>query len=170
MVVDEASRERAGVVAASVDRARCATLTADEWWAGRGSAADLVHDALCPLAPPALLREVAQTVDQGHEPDLGHGVAAYRPVTDTVKTARDGRIEGTIDRDRLGIVVAPVLIPSGVGRGEPAPPLDLARMVDGLRERTTVDLVRSPSLARRVHDLGSVALLECVDEMARRTR
>ncbi len=43
-------------------------------------------------------------------------MAAYRPVTDTVKTARDDRIEGTIDRDRLGIVVAPVLIPRDLGR------------------------------------------------------
>ena len=138
-------------------------MTAAQWWAGRAARADLVHDALCPLAPAALLREVAAGPPE-------RAVAAYRPVTDTVKTARDDRIEGTIDRDRLGIVVAPVLIPRDLGVGEPPPPLDLARMVDWLRARTTVDLVRSPSLARRVHDLGSVALLECVDEMARRVR
>jgi 2-C-methyl-D-erythritol 4-phosphate cytidylyltransferase len=160
VLVDEASRaDAAAVVVGSLP-----TLTAAEWWSSRSAAAELVHDALCPLAPASLLAEVAAAAGSGR------AVAAYRPVTDTVKTARDDRIEGTIDRDGLGIVVAPVLVPRAVGNGEPAPPLDLARLVDWLRARTTVDLVRSPSLARRVHDLGSVALLECVDEMARRTR
>ena len=163
VVVDEASRDAADDVARVVDARRFRSATAAQWWSGRAARAELVHDALCPLAPAALLTEVAAGPPE-------RAVAAYRPVTDTVKTARDDRIEGTIDRDRLGIVVAPVLIPRGLGVGEPPPPLDLARMVDWLRARTTVDLVRSPSLARRVHDLGSVALLECVDEMARRVR
>jgi hypothetical protein len=163
VVVDEASRGRALDVARAVDARRVRAVSVAQWWEGREARADLVHDALCPLAPAELLRRVADGPPE-------RAVAAYRPVTDTVKTARDDRIEGTIDRDRLGIVVAPVLIPRDVGACEPAPPLDLARMVDWLRARTTVDLVRSPSLARRVHDLGSVALLECVDEMARRVR
>ena len=163
VVVDEASRGAADEVARAVDRGRFRSVTVEQWWRGREARADLVHDALCPLAPAELLHEVAAGSPE-------RAVAAYRPVTDTVKTARDDRIEGTIDRDRLGIVVAPVLIPRDVGVGEPPPPLDLARLVDWLRARTTVDLVRSPSLARRVHDLGSVALLECVDELARRTR
>jgi 2-C-methyl-D-erythritol 4-phosphate cytidylyltransferase len=159
VVVDDACRAAAVEVAGAVP-----TLSAAEWWAGRTAAAELVHDALCPLAPAALLAEVAAAAEDGR------AKAAYRPVTDTVKTAHGDRIEGTIDRDGLGIVVAPVLVPLAVGAGEPAPPLDLARLVDWLRARTVVDLVRSPSLARRVHDLGSVALLECVDELARRTR
>jgi len=162
-VVDEASRAAASDVAHTLGPDRFRPVSAAQWWAGRAARADLVHDALCPLAPAELLRDVAAGPPQ-------RAVAAYRPVTDTVKTARDDRIEGTIDRDRLGIVVAPVLIPREVGTDEPPPPLDLARMVDWLRARTTVDLVRSPSLARRVHDLGSVALLECVDEMTRRVR
>jgi 2-C-methyl-D-erythritol 4-phosphate cytidylyltransferase len=159
VVVDDATRRAAQDVAPAV-----ASMTVEEWWASRTAPAELVHDALCPLAPASLLAEVAVAAGRGP------AVAAYRPVTDTVKTARDDRIEGTIDRDGLGIVVAPVLVPLEVGADGPAPPLDLARLVDWLRARTTVDLVRSPSLARRVHDLGSVALLECVDEMARRTR
>ena len=163
VVVDEAAARRPTTWRASVDPRRFRSVTVAQWWEGRAARADLVHDALCPLAPAELLREVAAGPPE-------RAVAAYRPVTDTVKTARDDRIEGTIDRDRLGIVVAPVLIPRDLGAGEPPPPLDLARMVDWLRARTTVDLVRSPSLARRVHDLGSVALLECVDEMARRVR
>ena len=162
VVVDEASRGAADDVARGLP-GRFRSVSVTQWWAGRAGRGDLVHDALCPLAPAELLREVAAGPAE-------RAVAAYRPVTDTVKTARDDRIEGTIDRDRLGIVVAPVLIPRGVGAGEPPPPLDLARMVDWLRARTAVELVRSPSLARRVHDLGSVALLECVDELARRVR
>ena len=68
------------------------------------------------------------------------------------------------------MVAAPVLLPGGLGAGEEVPPLEFARLVDWLRDRTPVELVRAPSQARRVDDVSCVLLLECVDETARRVR
>jgi hypothetical protein len=47
---------------------------------------------------------------------------------------------------------------------------DFARLAAWLRARGPVELVRAPSLARRVDDASAVNLLECVDELARRVR
>jgi 2-C-methyl-D-erythritol 4-phosphate cytidylyltransferase len=163
VVVDEACRDAATAVA-SAARATATVTTVEEWWTGRGDRVDVLHDPLCPLVPADFLRDVAERAV------TGMALAAYRPVTDTVKTARGDRIRGTIDRDRLGVVVAPVSLPPGVGAGEPAPPLGFARLVEWLRERVPVELVRAPSLARRVVDAEGVVLLECVKETARRVR
>jgi hypothetical protein len=163
VVVDEAGREPATTVVSDV-RPAATVVTVAAWWADRADRVDLLHDPLCPLVPAHFLRQL------GDRAAAGPALAAVRPVTDTVKTARGDRIHGTIDRDRLGVVVAPVTIPAGVGAGGPVPPLGFARLVEWLRERVPLELVRAPSLARRVDDAGGVVLLECVDEIARRVR
>jgi hypothetical protein len=163
VVVDDACLEAASMVVSSV-RAAATVVPVEAWWADRAGRVDLLHDPLCPLVPSDFLRQLADRAV------AGPALAAVRPVTDTVKTARGDRIHGTIDRDRLGVVVAPVTIPAGVGAGGPVPPLGFARLVEWLRERVHVELVRAPSLARRVDDAGGVVLLECVDEVARRVR
>lgn len=162
VVDDDCESEAAAVTADS----RVAATLLDEmsWWAGRDGHSDLLHDPLCPLVPATFLGDLL-----GRAGD-GVALAAYRPVTDTVKTAIDGRISGTLDRERLGIVVAPVLLPGGLGAGEEMPPLEFAGLVDWLRDRIPVELVRAPSRARRVDDESAVQLLECVDETARRVR
>ncbi len=77
-------------VAADVTRAGLAArvVAEEEWWAAAGTErALLVHDALCPLASAEFLASIA-----GH---TGPGsVVAFRPVTDTVKTAVDGADPG----------------------------------------------------------------------------
>ncbi|MDR7255542.1 2-C-methyl-D-erythritol 4-phosphate cytidylyltransferase [Nocardioides sp. BE266] len=144
------------------------------WWddlqARDTSAGLLVHDALCPLASADFLRSVRTGADR---PDAS--VLAYRPVTDTVKTVVDSRIQGTIDREGLAALVSPAVIApdvlaAAVAADERPPVDDFARLAGWLRDRGRVELVRAPSLARRVDDASSVNLLECVDELARRTR
>ncbi|MGD9961677.1 2-C-methyl-D-erythritol 4-phosphate cytidylyltransferase [Nocardioides sp.] len=163
------------------DQVSAAELSADvvdgdAWWsrldpdAGRDL---LVHDSLCPLTSAAFLRDLAYGGLADAATDCSR--VAFRPVTDTVKRVVDGRIVGTIDREGLAAVTSPVLLRASVlvgavARGEVPPLADLAALVGWLRERGTVELVRAPSLARRVDDPSAVNLLECVDEMSRRTR
>lgn len=174
VVVDDPDRER---VAREVRHAGlAATVQAgDVWWervhAGDTSQGLLVHDALCPLASADFLRGVrADAVTHA-----GASRLAYRPVTDTVKTVVDSRIQGTIDREGLAALVSPAFVAPDVlaaaAAGDDPPPIDdFARLAAWLRDRGPVELVRAPSLARRVDDASSVNLLECVDELARRTR
>jgi 2-C-methyl-D-erythritol 4-phosphate cytidylyltransferase len=146
---------------------RTEAVEAADWWPGQ-SGGVLLLDVLCPLLPAAFVGEVQRRV----QARPGTAVVGFRPVTDTVKSVVAGRIMGTIDRERLGIVTSPVWVP-----GEILPaghaldvPLDVGELVGWLRERCPVELVRSPSVGRRVEDVASVHLLECVDEIARRTR
>ena len=152
-------------VAADVTRSGLAArvVAEEEWWAAAGSSrALLVHDALCPLASSEFLTSVA-----GH---TGPGsVVAFRPVTDTVKTAVDGAIQGTIDRETLAAVTSPVLVAGAALDSEP-PLGDFARLVGWLRERGPVELVVAPAIARRVDDASAVNLLESIDELGRRVR
>lgn len=147
------------------------------WWEdlrSRDASADaglLVHDALCPLAAADFIRDVRREASDRPEAS----VLAYRPVTDTVKTVVESRIHDTIDREGLAALVSPAVVAPGVLAAALAaddiPPIDdFARLAGWLRARGTVELVRAPSLARRVDDASSVNLLECVDELARQVR
>jgi hypothetical protein len=128
----------------------------------------LVHDPLCPLVGPDFLHAI-------HDLAMGRpeaSFAAFRPVTDTVKTVVEGTIQGTIDRDLLVALAAPVVLGAAVVAAADGPPpiTDFADLVAWARSRAAVELVKAPSLARRVDDESAVAFLECVDELSRRTR
>jgi 2-C-methyl-D-erythritol 4-phosphate cytidylyltransferase len=146
-------------------------LASATWWAETGpklTGSLLVHDPLCPLTSTEFLAEVRRA---GHHKP-GVSLAAFRPVTDTVKTVVDERIHGTIDREGLAALIAPVLIAAPVLRGAVAagdePPLsNFGELLGWLRSRGPVELVKGPSLARRVDDASAVNLLECVDEVGR---
>ena len=146
-------------------------LPVDSWWDALGGEpqALLVHDPLCPLTTPSFLVEVAEAGEKGSS------AAAYRPVTDTVKTVDAGRISGTVDREQLAAIGSPVYLGRSVVdtalASREAPPLtDLAGLVTWARARGEVTLVRAPSLARRVDDVSAVGLLECVDQLGHRLR
>ena len=174
VAVDEADRARvdaevrhAGIVAE--------VRAGSGWWEHVRScdlgAGLLVHDALCPLASTDFIRDVRRQAAAS----AAAAVLAYRPVTDTLKTVVDSRIQGTIDREGLAAlvspaVVAPRLLATAREEDDPPPIDDFARLAGWLRARGEVELVRAPSLARRVDDASSVNLLECVDELARSVR
>jgi hypothetical protein len=150
-----------------------AEVRADGGWWDDVRVADglLVHDALCPLAASDFLRDLR--TGAAARPDVS--VLAFRPVTDTVKTVVDSQIHGTIDREGLAALVSPAVVAPRVlaaakAAGERPPIEDFGRLAAWLRGRGAVELVRAPSLARRVDDASSVNLLECVDELARRVR
>ena len=173
VAVDEDQWER---VARGVRRAGlpAEVLGGHGWWGhvvATATAGLLVHDVLCPLASADFLRDVRR--DVAGRPDTS--LLAFRPVTDTVKTVVAGRIQGTIDREGLAalvspVVVAPTLLAAAVASDDRPPIDDFTRLAAWLRDRGEVDLVRAPSLARRVDDASAVNLLECVDELARRVR
>lgn len=144
--------------------------TLDAWWEEphEHSRPLLVHDALCPLVTAGFIT----TVLERSRECPGAGVAAVRGVTDTLKAVVDGRITRTIDRDSLVTVTSPVVLPPEVVSGGPAPPplLDGAALVGWLRERVQVELVRAPSLGRRIEDVRAVRLLESLDEVGHRVR
>jgi hypothetical protein len=130
----------------------------DEVWAAPRPRRLLLHDCLCPLVPREFLAQVAGAAGSS---------AAYRPVTDTLKAVEDDRTVGTVDRDQFGIVTSPLLLVDAAGR---PPTEDFAATVLWLRERTTVTLVKAPSIGRRAADLGSLSVLESVDALARSVR
>lgn len=144
-------------------------LPPDTWW--RQVVADgrplLVHDALCPLVTADFITTVLARGEV--RPD--QGAAAVRTVTDTLKAVVDGRITETIDRDALVAVTSPVLVPARALTGEaPMPVDDGAALVAWLRRRVEVELVRAPSLGRRIEDVRAVRLLESLDEVGHRVR
>jgi 2-C-methyl-D-erythritol 4-phosphate cytidylyltransferase len=62
----------------------------------------VVHDAVRPLASPALFREVVSAVVDGAD-----GAVPAIPVTDTVKRVHGGVVVGTLDRSELVAVQTP---------------------------------------------------------------
>ena len=169
VVADEDDLDRAGAALAAAHVAADVRPPAG-WEPGAGPV--LVHDPLCPLPPPDFLRSMAA---DGTGPDPVAAMA-FRPVTDTVKIADDTRIRGTVDRDTLGALSSPALLTAGLLRrahaaGAGRPPLgDVTALLAWMRRYGDVELVRAPSMARRVDDESAVLVLQCVDELGRRTR
>jgi 2-C-methyl-D-erythritol 4-phosphate cytidylyltransferase len=91
-------------------------------------------------------------------------VAGVRPVTDTVKTVRDGWLGQTVDRDVLARVASPVVVPASRVTTDAAlladPALDLALLVQALRRGGPVELLEAPAQASRVSTTDDVRLLE----------
>ena len=173
VIVDDGHRAR---VRAEVDAVGLPARVVDSraWWdeLARLPARDvLVHDALCPLTSAQFLRDVRERAT-GRP---GCSFISFRPVTDTVKTVVQERISGTIDRDELVSLTSPALLAaSTLKRATSAnrrPPLrDFADLVTWLRRFGDTELVKAPSLARRVDDPSAVKLLECLDEIRRQVR
>lgn len=80
----------------------------------------------------------------------GLPAVAVHPVVDTVKSVADGVVTGTVSRDLLMRVAAPMLVPAAIAATVPAPTRSgLGPWVTALRERGEVRFVDvSPSAAR----------------------
>lgn len=130
-------------------------------WAAIAEAEEplVLHDALCPLAPPDFLAACLVEAVSADRPVLG-----ARPVTDTVKRVEDGALGETLDRDALIAVASPLVLPARVVATLPDPgldgPLDLAALAASLADREQLVVALAPPAARRVHDLDDVRLLE----------
>lgn len=124
------------------------------------SGRDLVlHDALCPMAPPAFL---AACLERARE--TGHPVVGTRPVTDTVKVVADGVVGETLDRDGLLAVASPLVLPAAVlATLAQRPSADLARAVGELAAAGhRVETLDARPEGRRVATDEDVRLLEAL--------
>lgn len=129
------------------------------WFAVVAAAEPLVlHDALCPMTPPAFLAAcVARAVERSCV------VVGARPVTDTVKVVADGLVGSTVDRDGLVALASPVVLPpSVVAALDGLPSTDFVALVSTLRGRYPVELVEAPPEARRVGSPDDVRVLEAL--------
>jgi 2-C-methyl-D-erythritol 4-phosphate cytidylyltransferase len=118
----------------------------------------VLHDALCPMTPPVFLAECVQHADEHSAVTVG-----VRPVTDTVKELRDGRLGATLDRAGLLQVVSPVVLPSTVVAAlDDVATADFAALVAALAERFPVETLEAPAEARRVADEADLRVLEAL--------
>ena len=142
-----------------------------DWFAEvrrRPAAGLLIHDVLCPLVTADFLATMSARADA----QPAAALVAVRPVTDTLKKVVEDRIEQTIDRESLVSITSPVVLPPRLltDPDDDPPVADFAALVGWLRARGGVELVRAPSLGRRVEHARGVHLLECLDEVGHRVR
>lgn len=119
----------------------------------------VLHDALCPMTPPAFLAHCVHLADE-----RGSVVVGVRPVTDTVKTVDgDGALGRTIDRDGLLSIVAPIVLPASVVAAlDDWPGTDFVELATSLGQRFPVLTVEAPAAGRRVASVEDVRLLEAL--------
>ncbi|HSE10325.1 MAG TPA: 2-C-methyl-D-erythritol 4-phosphate cytidylyltransferase [Nocardioidaceae bacterium] len=127
----------------------------------------VLHDPLCPLTPAAFLREA---IELAVFEDVV--VVGVQPVTDTIKTAREGVVGETVDREGLWTLTSPVVLPASAVAGLSDWPdaSDFPALVVSLVERREVRFLPSPALGRRVDDESSVVLLEALASTKRLPR
>jgi 2-C-methyl-D-erythritol 4-phosphate cytidylyltransferase len=130
-----------------------------DWEALEESGAPFVlHDALCPLTPPAFLVACVARAEEAAVVTVG-----VRPVTDTVKELSGGQVGATVDRTGLVQVVSPVVLPAGVVAAlDGLPSKDFAELVAALAERFPVETLEAPAEARRVADDRDLRVLEAL--------
>ena len=118
----------------------------------------VLHDALCPLTPPAF---VVACVERAL--DTGAVVVGVRPVTDTVKRLDGEHVGATLDRSTLLQVVSPLVLPvSVVAALDGLETTDLPALVTGLAQRFPVVTLEAPAEARRVDGPEDLRLLEAL--------
>ena len=123
----------------------------------------VLHDALCPMTPPAFIAEcLAKAVASGAV------VVGVRSVTDTVKELEGDRLGETVDRTGLVTVCSPVVLPAAVvAELDALPSTDFAALVEALEGRFPVQRVEAPTEARRVSSEDDVAVLAALTEPLR---
>lgn len=129
------------------------------WPAIRDAEEPLVlHDALCPMTPPAFLAQCVQTAVE-----RGAVVVGVRAVTDTVKTVDDGYVGQTLDRSGLVTVTSPIVLPPAVVAAlDELPSTDFVTLASTLAARFPVVTLEAPAEGRRVASLEDVRLLEAL--------
>lgn len=148
----------------ALEEADIEPIDADAEWAlvqelveDRGEAL-VLHDALCPLTPPDFLARCAALAAGGPV------VAAYRPVTDTIKQLDGDLVGRTVDRETLRALGSPVVLPAALVAAMTEPPgADLVALVSRLRgEGVEIEWIEAPADARRVASADDVRVLEAL--------
>ena len=118
----------------------------------------VLHDALCPMTPPAFIAECVRTSVASSVVVVG-----VRPVTDTVKQLDGPDVGATIDREELVVVTSPIVVPPDVVASWEGPPsADFAAIAAGLAARFPVATLQAPPEGRRVASTDDVRLLEAL--------
>jgi 2-C-methyl-D-erythritol 4-phosphate cytidylyltransferase len=118
----------------------------------------VLHDPLCPLTPPAFIRECVEHAEARSAVTVG-----VRPVTDTVKELHDSHVGATHDRTDLVQVVSPIVLPAAVVVAmDGVAVTDFAALVAELAERFPVETLEAPAEARRVADESDLRVLEAL--------
>lgn len=119
----------------------------------------VLHDALCPMTPPAFITACLEQARAS-----GSVVVGVRPVTDTVKVLVGERVGDTLDRESLVAVTSPLVIPADVVvELESRPSSDLAQAVADLAAAGhDVQTVPAPAEGRRVSSVEDVLLLDAL--------
>jgi 2-C-methyl-D-erythritol 4-phosphate cytidylyltransferase len=126
----------------------------------------VLHDPLCPLTPVDFLTEAVALADRS-----GAVVVGYRPLTDTVKVAADGRLGATVDRARLRAVTSPVVVPARVLADlAHLDATDFPSLVAELAEVAEVEWLEAPPLSRRMRDEDDLVDLEALSRAAGASR
>ncbi len=131
-------------------------------WSGLAESGDdvVLHDALCPMTPPAFIRACLE-----HARETGRPVVGVRPVTDTVKVVSDGFVGETVDREGLLAIASPLVIPAAVAATLALPSHDLARAVAELAAAGhRVETLEAPPEGRRVSSAEALRLLEALTD------
>ena len=153
VTMGEADRDRVEAWAGSVPG-----LEVGAPGSSRGQDGDLlVHDPLCPGVDADLIARVLSVGEGG-----ARSVAAYRPVTDTLKVVEDGIVTATLDRESVVAIASPVLVAHSVRRPALDLRTDLTGVVEAIRTRGPLEYVEAPPLARRVADLAALRVLEAL--------
>ena len=119
----------------------------------------VVHDAVRPLASPALFRAVVNAVEGGAD-----GAIPGLPVAETLKRVHNGAVVATVDRDGLVVVQTPQAFRAGILRaaheGAPEATDDAALVeamggtvvvVPGEDRNSKLTVVEDLMLARALH-------------------
>lgn len=119
----------------------------------------VLHDALCPMTPPAFIRACLERARETGRPVLG-----VRPVTDTVKAVSDGVVGETLDRDDLLATASPLVLPAHVvSQLEVRPSTSLARAVADLTAAGhQVESLTAPPEGRRVSSTEDLRVLDAL--------
>lgn len=135
------------------------------WEAIRDTGEPLVlHDALCPMTPPAFLAHCVET-----SAARGAVVIGVRPVTDTVKTVADGFVGATLDRSGLITITSPIVLPGEVVAAlDGLASTDFGVLASTLADRFPVVTLEAPPEGRRVASREDVLLLEALSRSAGR--
>ena len=114
----------------------------------------VLHDALCPLTPPAFLAGCVAAAAGGEV------VVAVRPVTDTVKEYDGEQVGATHDREELMSVTSPIVLPATVVAAlDELATDDLPDFVDQLAQRFPVRYLPAPPLGQRIVDEDDLEVL-----------